>query len=44
MTQFRGNVLKRYSGDNGRITNYHFSINSDNIIPILREIDQSRFT
>ena len=35
--------MKRYTGDDGRITNYHFVINSQNLAPVFNELsnDQS---
>ncbi len=37
------NTLKRYQGDDGKITNFHFLMNADNLKPVLREMDPKRF-
>jgi len=36
-------MLKRYFGDQGKITNFHFTVNAGNLIPVMREIDPNAF-
>ncbi len=35
--------MKRYEGDDGKLTNFHFLVNSDDLKPFLREVDPEKF-
>lgn len=35
--------MKSYFGDEGKITNFHFVRNQENLIPVLRKIDPEIF-
>ena len=42
-TQFLTNTMKRYTGDKGKITNFHFTINHKNLKPLLTNLSPQRF-
>ncbi|KRX07729.1 hypothetical protein PPERSA_05792 [Pseudocohnilembus persalinus] len=39
----KGDQMKSYFGDEGKITNFHFVRNQENLIPVLRKIDPEIF-
>ncbi|KAL4477757.1 hypothetical protein ABPG72_018931 [Tetrahymena utriculariae] len=41
--QKRNNTFKRYANDQGKITNFHFVLNANNLKPLLQKIDPQSF-